>query len=1049
MYELIVLVLAGSVVWLARERRRSHREVEELKKTVDAAWRAIESLARDSGSGVRRPRTAAAAGAARAEVAESVAGVPGAPTGRPPIAAGMPEAAPPPLSMAAEEPGEDAVSAPDALSREVFDAAVGPERRATPVVRPDASGALESEPAPPLAAAAPGAFGAGAAPAPPPLPPVRPSRPTPPAKPATSASLEQLLGVRGAAIGAGIAIVMAALLGLKAAIEQGWLGPEARVVLGFAAGIGGLIGSGFLFRRGLTAGANALAGAGAAILYAVAWAAYRRYQLIGLPPAFVLMVLVTVVSGLLSVRRASLVIAVLGLVGGFATPLVLSTGEDHPIGLFSYVLLLDLGVLAVAFKQRWPQLGLLGALLTVAIQGAWVFARFTPASFFLALSIFALFGVFFALLGFRVPQAERGRWKLAQAIGAGAPFVFGIYVAQHEGLVAPLVPLAGFAVILSLAAQALARAHREPGLGFLGVAGVLGLLAVWLGTTPEPASLTKVVAVWVALAALHHGFLEWDVRRGRALEGGVPPIPVLVAGLTFLACALLRWDASNGPWAIPILGWALGGLSLRQARVLGKTWIGAVAGVAVTALFVGWFANALDAEPASFVVGVLIATAIAAQVAALVGRRGATWLAGEIVALLLPVGLTLFSAALVGFGPLRHEPVLILVTSLVFGALALLAVARAGYGSWAFAAMLAVALVHAAWQGVVDSTSEPRWLGLPFHAIAVAMFAGWPFVVARRFETSRGAWRAAALAPLVWLLPARDAWLGTWGDGAIGALPLLLAVPSVLAAARARGFFAADDDRRRWSLAWFAAVALGLVSVAIPMQLEREWITIGWALEGLALMVLFERLDQVGLKYVSVAFLATITVRLCGNAAVFSYHPRGHLPVLNWLLYTYAIPAAALVESARRLAPIEVARLRPRERSSLYPKERPWLAAVLGLAAVVVVFVWINLTIADAFGTGAHLTLDFSRTAQARNLTTSVAWALYAVVLLVIGVARGIEPLRWVSLAVLAVAVVKVFLWDLSGLTGLYRAASFLGLGVGLLLVSLLYQRFVYRKEPS
>ncbi len=75
------------------------------------------------------------------------------------------------------------------------------------------------------------------------------------------------------------------------------------------------------------------------------------------------------------------------------------------------------------------------------------------------------------------------------------------------------------------------------------------------------------------------------------------------------------------------------------------------------------------------------------------------------------------------------------------------------------------------------------------------------------------------------------------------------------------------------------------------------------------------------------------------------------------------------------------------------------------------------LTIADAFGAGTYIELDFSRLAQARNLTTSVAWALYAVVLLLLGVARGIVPLRWVALVVLFVAVNKVFLWDLSSLS--------------------------------
>ena len=83
-----------------------------------------------------------------------------------------------------------------------------------------------------------------------------------------------------------------------------------------------------------------------------------------------LMILVTVACGALAWRHRSLVIAVLGLAGGFATPLLLSTGTDNPIGLFGYILVLDTGLLFLAQRRRWPLLGLLGLLATVFYQAA-------------------------------------------------------------------------------------------------------------------------------------------------------------------------------------------------------------------------------------------------------------------------------------------------------------------------------------------------------------------------------------------------------------------------------------------------------------------------------------------------------------------------------------------------------------------------------------------------------------------------------------------------------------------------------------------------------
>jgi uncharacterized membrane protein len=114
------------------------------------------------------------------------------------------------------------------------------------------------------------------------------------------------------------------------------------------------------------------------------------------------------------------------------------------------------------------------------------------------------------------------------------------------------------------------------------------------------------------------------------------------------------------------------------------------------------------------------------------------------------------------------------------------------------------------------------------------------------------------------------------------------------------------------------------------------------------------------------------------------------------------------------------------------------------------VFVWLYLTIADWFATGDVLRLDFERL-PARDLATSIAWALYALLLLLLGlgVRRRSVSLRWVSLGVMMVTIAKVFLYDLGELQDLYRVASLLGLAVSLILVSLAYQRFVLRREPA
>jgi uncharacterized membrane protein len=127
---------------------------------------------------------------------------------------------------------------------------------------------------------------------------------------------------------------------------------------------------------------------------------------------------------------------------------------------------------------------------------------------------------------------------------------------------------------------------------------------------------------------------------------------------------------------------------------------------------------------------------------------------------------------------------------------------------------------------------------------------------------------------------------------------------------------------------------------------------------------------------------------------------------------------------------------------------------------LVLVFLWLNFVIENRFAPSApsepdqRLTLFSDELAgsarHARDLVTSLAWGVYALVLLVLGTARRISPLRWASLAVLVLAIGKVFLHDLGHLDGLYRVGALLGLALSLLGVSLFYQRFVFRRtEPA
>ncbi len=933
---------------------------------------------------------------------------------------------------------------------------LGPSAPTTGPV-PDAAAAVGLGPEPPRTDA-----GSDEAPQPP-LPP--PSTPAPPGPdepegvrtPAIEIDWERWVGVRGAAVAGGVVLALAALLFFKYSIEHGLIPPVVRVILGVAAGVAAIWSSEMLRRRGYEPAANALAGAGIVVLYGALWAANRLYDLLPTAAAYASMVVVTVACGVLAWRHRSLVIAILGLAGGFATPLLLATAADHPIGLFGYILLLDAGLLVLAQRRRWPVLGILGLAATVLYQAGWIIDRMDAEQQILGLVIVAVFAVLFALGAVRgrrgaEPHEELG-WRISGVAGVLVPFALGLYFAGRSDLGAHLWGVAALLLLLSLAAAWTARELDRPGVAVAAAAADVAVVLVWCGRTRFSDALAwEAAAIAGALTLAFLLMLEWERRRAGPAAGeglGRPAVVAAVGFLLLLVGVPLGAVESLWPW---LAGWAvLAAVLVRLAGVAGFAWLTAVSGGLAGLGFALFFAvhgrtPALPAPPLFF--GLVLAAAAVFQLLAVTrpGGPDARW--REAAAAALPLAVLL--ALVVESGEPSLAPGLYHLVSILLALLVVLASTRLEEGRLVLAVMAVLALQHLQWvtsfPGLADAPGTAL-AAMAFQLAAVGLFVVWPFLAAGRLVGDRWAWYAAALAPVLWFPSLKRLYEIRFGDASIGLLPLLLAGVALAAAYRSRGLWAAGDPNLRRNLAWFAAVALAFTSVAIPLQLDKQWVTIGWALEGAAVMVLWRQLDHPGLKYFGLLLLAAVTVRLVANPAVLGYSAHPGWPVLNWLAYTYLVPAACLVGAALVLRPLEVARALEAERP-LYARGWAVGSAGCGLAAVAVVFVWINLTVFDAFSRGAPLSISFERM-PARDLTLSLAWALYALLLLGIGMARRSQGLRWISLAFLVLTIGKVFLYDLGELRDLYRVASLLGLAVSLILVSLAYQRFVFGRAPE
>ncbi len=1041
-------VVAVVAMWIDRGAlRRRLRRLEEEMAMARSAFARLE---------VELGRLEAPPGAVPAPVASVETRV---------AAAMQPEALPERASVAAEAAPKTDVGAPERMRADAGEEAA-PERmradageEAAPEVAPADTNATPAE-----AARAGANAGAEAAPpegggqaeegaaSPPPAESVSPAPPsTTPAEPARpAASLEQWLGVRGAAaLGAGV-LVLAGLYFFQYSIEHGLVTPLLRVVIGAVVGVTCLAAAELWLRRRYVVLANLLSGAGVAILYLAFWAGSALYALIAPPFAFALMVLVTLGACLLALRRRSMAIAVLGLLGGFATPALLSTGADRPVALFSYLLVLDTALLFLARARRWSVLALLSLLGTTVYEALWIGGRMSGQGLALGIGILLVFGVLFAAAARPSPEgaaASTRPWSFTRVAAVLLPFLFALDFGLRSDLGPHLWPIGLYDTILVLGACVVGRRDGARWLGLAGACAALGTLVAWLFshglTLPlawEIAAVAVVVGVVLAL------FEALDVDHGEP----VAALSIWALGIP-LATAVAAGQAppiAIYPWLVAWL--VLGALVHRVAsRGEARASLHPAAAV-VTALAIAIVELSQAGSPAFFpphlLIVVPVAVALAWQLSSFLphaprsrrlAARGAALLA--LILLLCQLWLSIGSGVL--------APALFLGGALALALLACLPSVRFPSGGLLLTAALAVSLVDLRVADELASRGSPaRLVALVFVGLAFVAFVALPFLLPAPRREEPAPYRVAALAGAGLFPAALELYRALFGEGTIGLLPIgfgALAFVGLLALS-IRG--PRHPAARHIATVWLAGAALGFVVVAVPVQVHRQWITIGWALVGGAMLVLWRRYDHVGLKYFALALLALVTVRLVLDPAVLGYAPRGPLPVLNWLAYTYLVPAGALLGSFLVLTEREVPRLRKLEKQLV--GGRAVGAAFVATCALLVVFVWINLAIIDAYTTGPDLRLPVDRM-PARDLTMSVAWALYGIGLLALGLVRRSTALRFASLGLMLLTSGKVFLYDLAQLQDLYRVASLVGLALSLIVISLAYQRFVFaRGDP-
>lgn len=481
--------------------------------------------------------------------------------------------------------------------------------------------------------------------APVPVPPPEPSAaPVPDA--GTADSLEGQIGGRWLLYIGMATILIGASYFVKLAIDNEWVTPAMRILLGSVTGMV-LIAAGPLFRRrGYVLYGQILAGGGVAILYICVYAAFNYYALIGSNAAFTLMVLITGGAAAMADREQSQGLALMAVGGGFVTPFLVSSGRDAQVALFGYDTVLVAGTMVLARRRNWPALNAVSFVLTIATLAAWAAQYYRPDRWLTTYLFLTLFAAMFIYI-----RHESRRWGTAAATAVAhllilAPVLYHVFalalLADHgtallvylvlataAGLAvnaradaAALRLLLWFAVMLPFfawsadhrswsamaictvavaiyamhgAAQAVAASRHGALAGFDLVLLYVSALGLYLGF--EVALEHRAVAVLPLVAlviAAWNGVLAASIRR--RLPGLWVHVAVLAAAFGAIASAR-QFDGPAKPVGWAVLASGLLWLGLAESSRWLRLWGGVLLSIAVLQLVDLLFAPAPVSQP--------------------------------------------------------------------------------------------------------------------------------------------------------------------------------------------------------------------------------------------------------------------------------------------------------------------------------------------------------------------------------------------------------------------------------------------------------------------
>lgn len=766
-----------------------------------------------------------------------------------------------------------------------------------------------------------------------------------------SVDWEQFTGANLFAWLGGIALFIGAGFFVKYSIDKNLISPVLRLVIGAFVGLG-MIAASFRFERGrYDTMRHTLAAGGIGVLYSVFFAATLYYGYLEKPLGFVTLVTVSAAAFVLAIFHRGIAISVLGGIGAYLTPLLVSTGRGNLLTLFVYLAIVNVGMYQVVRRLESRFLLLFSTVGTLfSLTCATFFSQTEPESYMIGLAWVGnlfVFAAFIDRLGWTPQNSSSTRWS-AVILFLSIQLMALVVVAGLAGA----TPMWMMAAAITIA---VALAMRN---------------GAWHGAVIPYSALTFLVAGFWALTRFDATSNVWSFLAFfiYGLAGGIGPIllihkngldrftlkwfrvfPVAMSILMLLAILItpkmsaMFWPMAIGLQVIGIIASLLFG-GLLQLGLM------ALILVFAAAFWIYW------AAPIIYVSGVyaLILLAGAAVVLVLFWclKRVAQWsetlkidermtgssvrsnpLLTEWMSSAPIMGIFILLASAFSFvKPLNPHPGM--VTLFCFGAITLTMARRMGYSIMIAVTLFSGAIAQAFWALRPDLTGSLCLNSMLWSALLLVAALIVPFIVYKDFGKFKSAWMAWSifeLAQAIFIVYAADHF---WGREISGWVPVLLAFIKLPFVKALMGQVAGKPERNS-ILACHGGVLLFYISLTPILLLEKGWIGFVLVLESVALLWLNRRVEHNGLRRVS-AVMAPVGLYL-----LLSFLPQMKGPssmiILNAAVLSVLAATAALF-AAVRLAPY------PDDKLGEYSISKYFLWLAVGTG-----FYLVNLAVADVF----------------------------------------------------------------------------------------------------